>query len=144
MYRLLAGFRRQESVPYRGEQLVDVGQLGAHAGADDQVQVVVLGVPGLPSRCEPADIELEVLIGFMAGVEMEHRGAQPQRRQQPGLHVVKLGPSRGGAGHVQAPRLDGVDVHSPHDALRIGVGAGAQVERLVLGSVDGVKTSGAG
>ena len=114
------------------------------AGADDQVQVVILGVPGGPPRCEPADVEVEVLIEFMAGVEVEHRGAQPQRRQQPGLDVVKLGPTGGGAGHVQAPRLYGVDVHSPHDALRIGVGAGQQVERLVFGSVDGAKTSGAG
>ena len=55
---------------------------------------------------------------------------------------MKLGPTGGGAGHVQAPRLYGVDVHRPHDALRIGVGAGQQVERLVFGSVDGAKTSG--
>ena len=104
---------------------------------------MILGVPdGLP-RCEPADVEVEVLIAFVAGVEVEHRGPQPQRRQQPGLEVVELGPTGGRAGHVQAPRLDGVDVHGPHDALRIGVGAGRQVERLVFGSVDGAKTSGA-
>ena len=36
---------------------------------------------------------------------------------------------------------DGVDVHGPHDALRIGVGAGRQVERLVLGRVDAIKTT---
>ena len=75
------------------------------AGADDQVQVVVLGVPGGLSRCEPADVEVEVLIEFMAGVEMEHRGAQPQRRQQPGLHVVKLGPP--GVGRA---------MYRPHDS----------------------------
>ena len=49
---------------------------------------------------------------------------------------MELGATWGGAGHVQAPRLQGVDVYGPHDALGIGVGAGRQVERFVLGSVD--------
>ena len=50
---------------------------------------------------------------------------------------MELHPSRGRSRHVQTPRLEGVDVDGPHDALRIGVGAGHQVERFVLGSVDG-------
>ncbi len=75
----------------------------------------------------------------MTGVEVEHGGPQAQRRQQPRLQVVELRPAGRRSGHVQAPRLDGVDVDRPHDALGIGVGAGDQVERFVLGSVDGLR-----
>ncbi len=45
-----ASLRRQQTVPDGGQQLVDVGQFDADAGPDDQVEVVVLGVPGIGSR----------------------------------------------------------------------------------------------
>ncbi len=52
---------------------------------------------------------------------------------------MELRPTGGWSRHVEAPRLHDVDVDCPHDSLRIGVGAGDQVERLVLRSVDGFR-----
>src|SRR6185295_6639022 len=140
---MFAGFRGEQAVADGGQQLVDVGQLDAYAGPHDEVQVVVLGVPRRGARRIPADTEVVVLVQLMAGVEVEYCRTQAQRRQQPRLYVVELRPAGRGSRHVQAPRLDSVDVDRPHDALRIGVGAGDQVERFVLGSVDGFKDSGA-
>ncbi|KAA8969720.1 MAG: hypothetical protein F6Q13_02110 [Mycobacterium sp.] len=48
-----------------------------------------------------------------------------------------MDPARRGARHVKTPRSHAVLVDGPHDALGIGVGSGDQIERLVLGWVDG-------
>jgi len=52
-----------------------------------------------------------------------------------------LGPARRGPRHIKAPWPHGVLVDGPHDALWIGVGSGDQIERLVLGWVDGFSLS---
>jgi hypothetical protein len=74
----------------------------------------------------------------MAGVEMKDRGPQPKRRQQPRLEVVKLCAAWRRAGQVQAPWAHDVIIDCPHNAFGIGVGAGVEVERLVLGRMDDV------
>ena len=76
------------------------------------------------------------MVAFVARVEVKDRGAQAQRRQQPGLEVMELGTARSGPGQVEPPRLHRVFVDGPHDALGIGVGAGNQVERFVLRRMD--------
>jgi hypothetical protein len=78
------------------------------------------------------------VLAFMAGVEVEDRGAQAYRRQQPRLEVMELGPAGSGTGEIKSPRTHHVFIDDPHDALRIGVGASRQVERLVLRRMDGV------
>ena len=55
---------------------------------------------------------------------------------------MELRAAGGGPRHVEPPWLDGVDVNSPHDALRIGVGAGYQVERFVFWRVDVLSIGG--
>src|ERR1700760_347390 len=54
------------------------------------------------------------------------------------VEVVELRAPGRWAGQIKTPRLHNVVIHGPHDALGIGVGAAAQVERLVLGGVNGV------
>jgi excinuclease ABC subunit B len=51
---------------------------------------------------------------------------------------VELFAPRRGPRQVQPPWSFGVEVDGPHDALRIGVGAGGDVECLAFWSVDGV------
>src|ERR1700733_4726337 len=102
---------------------------------------MVFGAPHVRTGRVFADIEVVVVVAFVAGVEMENRGPQTQRRQQPRLEVVELGPAGRGTGQIQPPRPHGVGINGPHNALRIGVGAGTQVERLVLRRMDGVTSS---
>ena len=49
---------------------------------------------------------------------------------------MELRAARRRPGHVEAPRLDGVDVHRPDDAFGVRVGTRRDVECLVLGRVD--------
>ncbi len=120
----------------RGEQFVDVSDMDVPAGPDDQVQIVVDAVPAVAVTGVFADVKVVILVAFVAGVEVEHRGAQAQRRQQPRFDVVELGPAGRRTGHVEPPRVDGVHVDRADDAFRIGVGRGCDVEDLVLGRMD--------
>src|SRR6516225_10982311 len=97
---------------------------------------MVFGPPYLGARGVFADIEVIVVIAFMTRIEMKDGGAQSERRQQPRFEVMELGPARSGTGNVEPPRVHDVLVDGPHNALRIGVGAGDQVERLVLRRMD--------
>lgn len=140
--RLLARSVAEHPRSDRGEQFVDVGDVDVPAGPGDQVQVVVHAVPAVAVTGVLADVEVVVLVAFVPGVEVEHRGTQAQRRQQPRLDVVELGPARRGTGHVEPPRVDGVHVDRADDALRIGVGRGCDVEDLVLGRMNGPRIEG--
>ena len=115
-----------------------LGQVRPGAGADLDVKVVVFGAPHLRPWRVFAYVEVKVMIAFMARVEVKDRGAQAQRRQQPRLEVMELGPAGSGPGHVEPPRTHRVLVDGPHNALRIGVGTRGQIERLALRWMDGV------
>ncbi|KMO73706.1 UvrABC system protein B [Mycolicibacterium obuense] len=126
----------EEAVAERCDEFVDIGDVDPAAGAQHQVEVMVFAYPELRAGRVDADVEVEVLVSFMAGMEMEDGHPQVQRRQQPGLEVAELGPTRGGPGHVQPPGVQVVDVDDAHDAFRIGVGPGDEVEGLAFGWVD--------
>ena len=79
--RLLCGPGRQQAVPVRFQQFVDVDEFGDPAGADHQVQVVILGLPAVHADGDGGDVEIVVLIAFVARIEMKDVGAQIQRRQ---------------------------------------------------------------
>src|SRR5690606_20487583 len=120
----------------RDHQFVDVLDHRVAARADDQVQVVVVGVPDVAVAPELTDVDVAVLVAFVARREVEDRGPQTQVRQQPRLEVVELrvvGRSR----HVQPPLLDAVLVDSPHEALGVDVGLRGDVERLGLHGMRG-------
>ena len=130
-------FGRHEAQVVGIQQFVDVEQLGALTGVSHEVQIVVFSVPDGFTGSDLAHIEVVVLVAFIAGIEMEDVDTQPERRQQPRLQVVELRPAGRGPGHVEAPRPPVVvHVDRAHDALRVGVGAREQVERLAFGRVD--------
>jgi len=79
--RLLRGPGGQQAVPVRFQQFVDVDEFGDPAGADHQVQVVILGLPAVHADGDGGDVEIVVLIAFVARIEMKDVGAQIQRRQ---------------------------------------------------------------
>ena len=137
-HRLLADLGSQQAVPNRLQQLVDVGQIHPGVGANLEIEVMVFGTPHGRTGRVFADVEVVVVVAFVAGVEMKDRRPQTQRRQQPRFEVVELCAARRRAGQVEAPRMHDVVIDRPHDAFGIGVGAGVQVERLVLGRMDGV------
>lgn len=97
---------------------------------------MVLGLPPALGHGDGGDVEVAVLIALVAGIEVEDVGAQSQRRQQPGLQIVELVAARSRAGHVEAPGFQPVLLDRADDALRIGVCARDEVERLMLGRVD--------
>ncbi len=57
----------------RDDQFVDVLDGGVATGADDQVEIVVVGVPDVTVAPELADVDVPVLIAFVARCEMEDR-----------------------------------------------------------------------
>ena len=129
---LLGARRVQQTCRHGGHQFVDVQQRDVPAGTQHQIKVVILGQPHVRAGGVPADIEVEVLIELVTRVEVEHRGPQVQRRQQPGLQVVELRPAGRRACHIEPPRVHGELLDTADDALRVGVGAGRQIEGLAL------------
>ncbi len=100
----------------RDDQFVDVLDGGVATGADDQVEIVVVGVPDIAVAPELADVDVPVLVAFVARGEVEDRGPQAQVRQQPRFEIMELrvvGRSR----HVQPPLLDAVLVDRAHEAF---------------------------
>ncbi len=86
--------------------------------------------------CVFANVEVVVVIAFIAWVGVKHRGPQTERGQQPRLEVVELGAAGGGSSDIQSPRAQDELIDGPDYALRVGVGTGSQVERLVLRRMD--------
>ena len=78
---LLCGLGRQQAVPVRLQQFVDVDEFGDPAGADHQVKVVILGLPAVCADGDGANVEVVVLITFVPRIEVKDVGAQTQRRQ---------------------------------------------------------------
>ncbi len=62
---LFADLRSEQSVSDGGEQLVDVIQFHSLAGAYDQIQIVVLGMPDGRTGRVAADVEVVVLVAFV-------------------------------------------------------------------------------
>ena len=105
----------------RLHQFVDVEEFGVAAGADHQIQIVVLGLPHVVAPGEGADVDVVVLIALVVGVVVEDRRAQTEVGEQPRLQVVEL-PVIGGARHVQPPRFDAVVIDVADETLGVGVG----------------------
>src|ERR1700761_5440002 len=99
-YRPLADLGRQQAVPNRFQQLVDVGQGHPGVGANLEIKVVVFGTPYGSTGRVFTDVQVIVVIAFVAGVEMKDRRPQTKRWQQPRLEVVELLAAGRRAGHV--------------------------------------------
>jgi hypothetical protein len=69
LHRHACRFPRQQALLDRLEQLVDVDELGRGTGANDEVEVMVLGLPDVTVDRDRADVEVEVLLAFVAGIE---------------------------------------------------------------------------
>ncbi len=64
----------------RDHQFVDVLDDRVAAGTDDQVEIMVVGVPDVALAPELADVDVPVLVAFVARREVEDRGPQAQVR----------------------------------------------------------------
>ncbi|MDT5012465.1 MAG: excinuclease subunit [Mycobacterium sp.] len=134
--RMLGDFGGQQAVPDGVEQFVDIGELDSVALAHQQIDVVVLGMPGRRARRVGSDVEVVVVVLLVTRVEVEYAGTQAQRRQKPRFQVAELLAAGRRPGHVEPPRLHCVHVDGTHDAFRIGVGARDEVERFVFRRMD--------
>ena len=77
-HRLLGDFRCHQAQARGVQQLVDIGQLRAGAGADHDVEVMIFGTPYVRPRRVFAHIEVVILIAFITRAEVKDRGAQAQ------------------------------------------------------------------
>src|ERR1700733_3636876 len=77
-YRLLADLGRQQAVPNRIQQFVDVGQVQPDVGANLEIEVMVFGTPHSRTWRVFADVEVVVMVAFVTGAEVKDRRPQPQ------------------------------------------------------------------